>query len=109
MSVQSSERGPAGLPVNMVRPHMCDIPQFAFPEGFDIRTMHGDESAVWTEVQRDSEPFGPIAADLFMMPSHPVRGELAEGLGLAFLEAAAAGVPSVGTSFGGIPDAIADG
>lgn len=49
------------------------------------------------------------AADLFVMPSHAVPGELAEGLGLAYLEAAAAGVPSVGSDFGGIPDAIADG
>lgn len=47
--------------------------------------------------------------DVLAMPSVPVRGELAEGLGLAYLEAAAAGRPSVGTRFGGIPDAIADG
>lgn len=47
--------------------------------------------------------------DVFAMPSVPVPGELAEGLGLAYLEAAAAGRPSVGTRFGGIPDAIADG
>lgn len=49
------------------------------------------------------------AADVFVMPSHPVPGKLAEGLGLAFLDAAAAGTPCVGTRFGGIPDAIADG
>lgn len=49
------------------------------------------------------------AADLFVMPGHAVPGELAEGFGLAFLEAAAAGVPGVGSDFGGIPDAIAEG
>ncbi len=49
------------------------------------------------------------AADLFVMPSRPVRGMLAEGLGLAYLEAAAAGTPSVATTFGGIPDAVLDG
>ncbi|MGC9318166.1 MAG: glycosyltransferase family 4 protein [Armatimonadota bacterium] len=49
------------------------------------------------------------AADVFVMPSHPVRAELAEGLGLAFLDAAAAATPCVGTHFGGIPDAIVDG
>ena len=49
------------------------------------------------------------AADLFVMPSRPVRGMLAEGLGLAYLEAAAAGTPSVATTFGGIPDAVVDG
>lgn len=49
------------------------------------------------------------AADLHVMPSRPVRGELPEGLGLAYLEAAAAGTPSVATNFGGIPDAVVDG
>jgi phosphatidyl-myo-inositol dimannoside synthase len=49
------------------------------------------------------------AADLYVMPSRPVRGKLAEGLGLAYLEAAAAGTPSVATNFGGIPDAVVDG
>jgi len=49
------------------------------------------------------------AADLYVMPSRPVRGMLAEGLGLAYLEAAAAGTPSVATNFGGIPDAVVDG
>ncbi len=49
------------------------------------------------------------AADVFVMPSRPVRGELAEGLGLAYLEAAAAGTPGIGTHFGGIPDAVLDG
>lgn len=61
-----------------------------------------------------SVPDDAIAAcygccDVFTMPSVPVPGELAEGLGLTFLEAAAAGKPSVGTRFGGIPDAIVDG
>ncbi len=60
-------------------------------------------------VAEERVPLCYLAADLFVMPGLPVRGELAEGLGLAFLEAAAAGVPSVGTQFGGIPDAIADG
>ncbi|MGI5817756.1 MAG: glycosyltransferase family 4 protein [Armatimonadota bacterium] len=49
------------------------------------------------------------AADLYVMPSRPVRGALPEGLGLVYLEAAAAGTPSVATRFGGIPDAVADG
>ncbi len=48
-------------------------------------------------------------ADLFVMPSRPVSGKLAEGLGLAYLEAGAAGTPSVATNFGGIPDAVSDG
>ena len=47
--------------------------------------------------------------DALVMPSRPVRGELAEGFGLAYLEAAVCGKPSIGTNYGGIPDAIADG
>ncbi len=69
-----------------------------------------DEAVVFAgHVAHDRLPLCYLAADVFVMPSRPVRGELGEGLGLAFLEAAAAGVPSVGTDFGGIPDAIADG
>lgn len=56
----------------------------------------------------DRLPLYYLAADVFVMPSHPVRGELAEGLGLALLEAAAAGIPAIGTRFGGIPDAVVD-
>jgi len=47
--------------------------------------------------------------EVFVMPSRPVRGELPEGLGLAFLEASAAAKPVVGNRFGGIPDAVAEG
>lgn len=42
-------------------------------------------------------------ADVFVRPS------LSEGLGNAFLEAMAAGIPIIGTSVGGIPDFIVDG
>ena len=42
-------------------------------------------------------------ADLFVRPS------LSEGLGSAFLEAMAAGVPIIGTPVGGIPDFLKDG
>lgn len=43
------------------------------------------------------------ASDIFCRPS------LSEGLGNAFLEAMAAGVPVVGTKVGGIPDFLRDG
>lgn len=43
------------------------------------------------------------AADLFCRPS------LSEGLGNAFLEAMAAGLPIIGTPVGGIPDFLKDG
>ncbi|MGD9498453.1 MAG: glycosyltransferase family 4 protein [Armatimonadota bacterium] len=68
----------------------------------------GDAVIFTGEVSPEKLPLCYLCADVFTMPSHAVPGELAEGLGLAFLEAAAAGVPSVATRFGGIPDAIAD-
>jgi phosphatidylinositol alpha-1,6-mannosyltransferase len=42
-------------------------------------------------------------ADVFVMPSRE------EGFGIAFIEAAAFGVPAVGSRTGGIPDAVVDG
>ena len=47
--------------------------------------------------------------DVFVMPS---RGELEiqqEGFGIAFMEAAAFGLPAIGSKTGGIPDAVVDG
>ena len=46
--------------------------------------------------------------DVFVMPSHHSPPEV-EGFGLVFLEAGAAGKPSIGTLAGGIPDAIQEG
>jgi len=61
--------------------------------------------------QMPGERLGALygAAQVCVMPSHAVRGKLPEGFGLVFLEAAAAGTPSIGSRFGGIPDAIEDG
>jgi phosphatidyl-myo-inositol dimannoside synthase len=49
------------------------------------------------------------AADLFVMPSRVNPMEQHEGFGIAFLEAAACGIPSIGSNAGGIPDAVIDG
>jgi glycosyltransferase involved in cell wall biosynthesis len=51
------------------------------------------------------EDVAPVlaAADAFAMPSHR------EGLGVAALEAMAAGLPVVATRVGGLPDAVLDG
>lgn len=57
--------GMAGHEVFMVRPHLRDIPQVSFPEGFGIRAMRLDESALWTDIQRAAESYFPIADDLF--------------------------------------------
>ncbi len=57
--------GMAGYEIFMIRPHLRDIPQTSFPEGFGIRAMRLDESALWIDIQRDGEPHFPIADDLF--------------------------------------------
>lgn len=49
------------------------------------------------------------SADVFVMPSHVNPSQQHEGFGIVFLEAAACGVPSIGSNAGGIPDAVVDG
>ncbi len=48
-------------------------------------------------------------AAVFCLPSCTAASGDAEGLGLVLLEAAASGVPVVGTRHGGIPEAVVDG
>src|SRR5208282_5617208 len=51
------------------------------------------------------------ACDVFVMSSREERnrrGVLAEGFGIAFLEASASGKPVIGGNSGGVPDAIRD-
>ena len=48
-------------------------------------------------------------SDLFVMPSRVSHNDNHEGFGLAFLEAAAVGIPAVGSRAGGIPEAVLHG
>jgi phosphatidylinositol alpha-1,6-mannosyltransferase len=48
------------------------------------------------------------AADIFVHPNR-VDGADFEGFGIVFLEAAAAGLPTIGGATGGVPEAIQDG
>jgi glycosyltransferase involved in cell wall biosynthesis len=55
------------------------------------------------QISRDKLPIAIRASDVFVRPS------LTEGLGTAFLEAMAAGVPVIATPVGGIVDFLRDG
>ncbi|MHB1241009.1 MAG: glycosyltransferase, partial [Gammaproteobacteria bacterium] len=48
-------------------------------------------------------------AAMLVLPSVRTRTGRTEGLGMVVLEAAAAGVPAIGTRHGGIPEVIIDG
>ncbi|MCA9994138.1 MAG: glycosyltransferase family 4 protein [Anaerolineales bacterium] len=47
------------------------------------------------------------SADIFVMPNRDIQGDV-EGFGIVFLEAGAAGLPTIGGKSGGVIDAIAD-
>jgi phosphatidylinositol alpha-1,6-mannosyltransferase len=49
------------------------------------------------------------SADVYVMPSRFSPDEPHEGFGIAFLEAAACGIPAIGSNAGGIPDAVLHG
>jgi len=53
------------VPVHMVRPHMENIPFHPFPEGFGVRAFRMGDQGIWTDIQRDAEPFFAIEDDLF--------------------------------------------
>lgn len=59
------EGEPGGLHVNMYRPDMENIPQYAFPAGYGIRAMRPGEGVLWTDVQRDAEHWLTVDDELF--------------------------------------------
>lgn len=67
------------------------------------RELQLSSRVVFTGQQRDIAPFLQLA-DLFVLPSTE-----REGLGIALIEAMAAGLPVIGTRLGGIPEVIDDG
>jgi GNAT superfamily N-acetyltransferase len=50
----------------MVRPNLADIPDTPFPDGYGIRSMRSGEGGVWTDIQRDAEPYYTVDDDLFV-------------------------------------------
>ena len=83
-------------------PQRDELAGLARSHGFDpAAVLPGsvDDAALWLWYRR---------AGIFVMPSQ-FSPEAFEGLGIALLEAAAAGLPLVGTDAGGIPEIIRDG
>ncbi len=63
---QSAPRqGPAGDSLYMIRPTLDDLPVAPFPEGYGIRAMRLDEAGLWTDIQRDAEPFFEVQSEWF--------------------------------------------
>lgn len=66
-------------------------------------------AATFTGALPDEEVGAALgAADVFLLPTRTSADD-AEGFGLVFLEAAAAGVPAIGGEGGGVGEAITDG
>jgi phosphatidylinositol alpha-1,6-mannosyltransferase len=62
------------------------------------------------EVKEEELPLYYAACDLFIMPSYEIKAkEDIEGYGIAYVEAAALGKPTIGGRSGGVPDAVIDG
>lgn len=62
------------------------------------------------DVEDDQLPAIYERADLFLLPTREILADdEIEGFGIAYVEAAAAGVPSIGANVGGVPDAVLDG
>lgn len=71
---------------------------------FKVRSLNLENNVKFLgEISPDSIPEYLAEASIFVRPS------LSEGLGSAFLEAMAAGLPVIGTSVGGIPDFLKNG
>lgn len=57
---------PENIDVRMLRPHLRDIPHAPIPDGFRIRPMTEADIPLWTDIERDAEPFLEIGDDLFL-------------------------------------------
>ena len=74
------------------------------------RSLGVDDVVRWVgPVSRQELPRYYALADLFVMPNRTLHDDDVEGFGIVFLEASAAGVPTIGGRSGGVPDAIDDG
>lgn len=88
------------------------VGRLAYKNGVDIlekafgivkKDFPDAELKILSDVPHEEIPKYLAQADIFVRPSR------SEGLGTAFLEAMAAGLPIIGTKVGGIPDFLKDG
>jgi beta-galactosidase/beta-glucuronidase/GNAT superfamily N-acetyltransferase len=56
---------PENMTVNMIRPHLRDIPEVPFPEGYAVRALRRNEGGLWEDIWRDAEQFSKIENGLF--------------------------------------------
>lgn len=61
------------IAVQMIRPHLRDVPQVPIPAQFRIRGMSEADIHTWTAIEREAEPFLVIGDDLFI---HEFGGDL---------------------------------
>ncbi len=59
------EQPPEGYPVTMVLDPLGSPPTYPMPEGYSVRTMTELDIGLWTDIQRDAEPYLDIDAGLF--------------------------------------------
>lgn len=75
---------------SMIRNSDCDVRLLGALSNEDIRDLYG-------------------AADFFCLTGLPESSGRVEGFGLVYLEAGAAGLPSIASDIGGVPDAVLAG
>ena len=59
------ERGPAGIPVDMVREDLASIPAAAPPKGYSFGVINREQIGLWLDIERDAETFFDIGSDIF--------------------------------------------
>lgn len=56
---------PAGDELYMIRPTLDHLPIVPLPASYGIRSMRLDEAGLWTDIQRDAEPYFDVQPALF--------------------------------------------
>jgi len=95
-------------------PDLCYVIAGAGPARADLEKLAallgvGGHVQFVGEVSDSSRQALYEASEFFVMPNRDMNGNDWEGFGIVFLEAAAAGKPSIGGNNGGVSDAIVDG